>query len=51
MANATKDVFAKPYDHPDSVEQHMRNYLEWEVTLVDQIKKSGEISYRIFPEA
>jgi len=51
MANPPRDVFAKPYDHPDGVEQHMRNYLDWEVTLVEQIKKSGEISYRIFPEA
>ena len=50
MASAPDDVFAKPYDHPDRVEQHMRNYLDWEVTLVEQIEKSGEISYRIFPE-
>ena len=51
MASAPNDVFAKPYDHPDGVEQHMRNYLDWEVTLVEQIEKSGEISYRIFPGA
>lgn len=49
LASDPLDVFAKPYDHPDRIEQHMRDYLEWEVTLVDQIKKSGEISFQVFP--
>jgi len=46
---ANDDVWYKPYDHPGDVEkQHMRDYLDWEVALVDQIKRDPTIKFRAF---
>ena len=41
------DLLYKPYDRPDAQEQAMQEYLDWEVELVDQVKKDGTIA---FPE-
>lgn len=37
------DVWYKPYelDHTDDIRQHMQDYLDWEVDLIDQIKRDG----------
>ncbi len=44
------DVWYKPYDHPGEVaEQHMRDYLTWEIALVDQIERDPTISFPAFP--
>lgn len=44
------DVWYKPYDHPGEVaEQHMRDYLTWEIALVDQIARDPTISFPAFP--
>lgn len=44
------DVWYKPYDHPGEVaEQHMRDYLTWEIALVDQIERDDSISFPTFP--
>ena len=48
LTTETDDVWYKPYDHPDSVEQWMRDYLEWEVALVDQIEQDGDAEFRAF---
>ncbi|MGE0733195.1 MAG: rhodanese-like domain-containing protein [Alphaproteobacteria bacterium] len=45
---STDDVWYKPYDHLDNVEQAMRDYLSWEVNLVDQIKRDGTVRFKIF---
>ncbi len=46
------DVWYKPYDHPgDVAEQHMRDYLTWEIALVDQIERDPTISFPAFPPA
>ncbi len=43
------DVWYKPYDHPGEVaEQHMRDYLTWEIALVDQIERDPTISFPVF---
>ena len=43
----TDDVQYKPYDHEGAVvEQHMRDYLTWEVALVDQIARDPTVSFR-----
>lgn len=42
------DVWYKPYDHVDNIEQAMRDYLSWEVNLVDQIKRDGTVRFKIF---
>ena len=41
------DVWYKPYERADSVADHMRDYLTWEVALVDQIARDPTVE---FPE-
>ena len=46
---ATDDVWYKPYDHPGEVlKQHMQDYLDWEVALVEQIKRDPTIRFKAF---
>ncbi|HYG55032.1 MAG TPA: rhodanese-like domain-containing protein, partial [Burkholderiales bacterium] len=40
------DVWYKPYDHASDYEKHARDYLAWEVALVDQIKRDPTIRFR-----
>ena len=43
------DVWYKPYDHEgDVVEQHMRDYLTWEIALVDQLARDPTVSFPTF---
>jgi rhodanese-related sulfurtransferase len=42
------DVWYKPYDHQASFEQHARDYLAWEVALIEQIKRDPTIRFGIF---
>jgi rhodanese-related sulfurtransferase len=53
MANATTaldDVWYKPYDHEHGAdyEKHARAYLDWEVALVEQIKRDPAIRFRAY---
>jgi rhodanese-related sulfurtransferase len=53
MANPTTsldDVWYKPYDHEQAgdYEKHAREYLNWEVALVDQIKREPGIRFRAY---
>lgn len=41
------DVWYKPYDHQASFEQHARDYLAWEVALIEQIKRDPTIRFGI----
>ena len=50
MADEPDDVWLKPYDHDGDVEQHMRDYLTWEVDLVDAIERDGDHRFRLFRE-
>jgi rhodanese-related sulfurtransferase len=43
------DVWYKPYDHAADYLKHAREYLEWEVALVEQIKRDPTIRFRAFP--
>ena len=46
---ARDDVWYKPYDHETSeYEKHAREYLSWEVALVDQIKREPAIRFRTY---
>jgi rhodanese-related sulfurtransferase len=52
-ANATTaldDVWYKPYDHEHGAdyEQHARAYLDWEVALVEQIRRDPAIRFRAY---
>jgi rhodanese-related sulfurtransferase len=48
LADATDDVWYKPYDHPGGVEAAMRDYLRWEVALVEQIARDGDARFEAF---
>ena len=41
MLDDTDDVYYLPYDHADRIEQAMRDYLTWEVALVEQLAREG----------
>ena len=45
---ATDDVWYKPYENENAVEDRMREYLTWEVALVEQIERDATISFPIF---
>lgn len=42
-----EDVWYKPYDWTTDREAHMREYLSWEVGLVEQIERDGDARFRI----
>lgn len=42
------DVWYKPYDHAADYEKHAREYLAWEVALVEQIKRDPLIRFRTY---
>jgi hypothetical protein len=44
------DVWYKPYDHEheSDYEKHARAYLDWEVALVEQIKRDPAIRFRAY---
>ncbi|MCZ6641420.1 MAG: rhodanese-like domain-containing protein, partial [Gammaproteobacteria bacterium] len=44
----TDDVWYKPYEHRGAQEQFMRDYLTWEVALVEQIERDGTTRFRAF---
>jgi rhodanese-related sulfurtransferase len=51
MENSTTaldDVWYKPYDHAQDYEKHARAYLNWEVALVEQIKRDPTIRFRAY---
>ncbi len=51
VENATTsldDVSYKPYDHAQDYEKHARAYLDWEVALVDQIKRDPTVRFRAY---
>jgi hypothetical protein len=43
------DVWYKPYDHGVEVaEQHMRDYLTWEIALVEQLDRDPTVNFVIY---
>jgi rhodanese-related sulfurtransferase len=44
----TDDVWYKPYEHRGAQEKFMRDYLTWEVALVEQIERDGTTRFRSF---
>ncbi|HEX6265824.1 MAG TPA: rhodanese-like domain-containing protein, partial [Burkholderiales bacterium] len=42
------DVWYKPYDHASDYKKHAREYLDWEVALVDQIRRDPAIRFRAY---
>ncbi|MGE5792075.1 MAG: rhodanese-like domain-containing protein [Bacteroidota bacterium] len=48
MLDDVDDIYYLPYDHADRVEQAMRDYLTWEVALVEQLVREG-VRFPAFP--
>jgi rhodanese-related sulfurtransferase len=50
LTTAHDDVWYKPYDHEQEsdYEKHARAYLDWEVALVEQIKRDPTIRFRAY---
>ena len=44
----TDDVWYKPYEHRGAQEKFMRDYLTWEVALVEQIERDGTARFNAF---
>jgi rhodanese-related sulfurtransferase len=49
MLEPPEDVYYKPYDGKTQVEAAMRDYLDWEVALVEQIRRDPDCRFRDFP--
>lgn len=45
---APDDIWYKPYEQPQAVEDHARAYLTWEVALVEQIRRDPTIRFRAY---
>jgi len=48
MADPPTDVWYRPYDFKEDVEAAMRQYLDWEVDLVPQVKRDGDAKFAVF---
>jgi rhodanese-related sulfurtransferase len=46
LAAETDDVYYKPYDRQAQIEQAMQDYLDWEVALVEQVKRESYLTFR-----
>jgi len=42
------DLWYKPYEIEGAVEQHMRDYLTWEIALVEQLDRDPTVSFPTF---
>jgi rhodanese-related sulfurtransferase len=49
MLEPPEDVYYKPYDGKTQIEAAMRDYLQWEVALVEQIRRDPDCRFRDFP--
>ncbi|HSI02590.1 MAG TPA: rhodanese-like domain-containing protein [Reyranella sp.] len=47
MADPPTDVWYRPYDFKHDVEAAMRQYLDWEVDLVPQVKRDGDAVFSV----
>lgn len=51
LLSEPQDTYLRPYDRSNraEIEKAMNEYLDWEIALVEQIKKAGGLSFRHFP--
>jgi rhodanese-related sulfurtransferase len=49
LASDTDDVYYKPYDRQAQIEQAMQDYLDWEVALVEQLKREDYLRFVTAP--
>jgi rhodanese-related sulfurtransferase len=48
LADKTDDVWYRPYDRTENVEEAMQDYLTWEVNLVKQIERDDDVAFHTF---
>jgi 3-mercaptopyruvate sulfurtransferase SseA len=46
LAAETDDVYYKPYDRQAQIEQAMQDYLDWEVALVEQVRREAYLTFK-----
>jgi hypothetical protein len=44
---ACLDVYLRPYDRNEGVEEAMHAYLSWEIALVNEIERDGTVRFGI----
>ena len=49
MLEPPEDVYYKPYEHKAQIEAAMQDYLQWEVALLEQIRRDPDCRFRDFP--
>ncbi|HUJ88032.1 MAG TPA: rhodanese-like domain-containing protein [Burkholderiales bacterium] len=49
MASAADDVYYRPYDQRSQIEQAMKDYLDWELALVEQLKREDYLRFDLKP--
>jgi rhodanese-related sulfurtransferase len=47
LASRANDVFLKAFERTDNREAAMREYLQWEVGLVEQVRRDGTLRFRL----
>ena len=48
-ASATDDIYYRPYDGKSQIEQAMKDYLDWEVALIEQIRREPYLEFKAPP--
>jgi rhodanese-related sulfurtransferase len=51
MLDAPEDVYYKPYDHQAQIEAAMQDYLQWEVALLEQIRRDPDCRFKNYPRS
>ncbi len=50
MLEPAEDIWYKPYDHKAQIEAAMQDYLQWEVGLLEQVRRDPDCRFRNFPK-
>jgi rhodanese-related sulfurtransferase len=50
MLEPPEDVYYKPYDGKTQIEAAMRDYLDWEVALVERIRRDPDCRFKDYPQ-
>jgi rhodanese-related sulfurtransferase/predicted metal-dependent enzyme (double-stranded beta helix superfamily) len=51
MLEPPEDVYYKPYDHKTQIEAAMQDYLQWEMALLEQIRRDPDCRFRDYPHS
>jgi len=48
LSDPTRDVYERPYDLDEGIEEAMQAYLDWEIELIRQIERDGTLTFPDF---